>query len=178
MLALVGAAFLAAGTASAQPLAPLRPFLKQHCSDCHSGESPEAGFNLATLGDALDDAEVLRRWAYLYDRVAGSEMPPDAADQPHAEAKAVFLNTLSDALTQADLAARETVLRRLNRDEYENTVRDLFGIYVDVERLLPKDAQRAGLRHDRYDPIVVDRTNAAVCRCRRLGSRSRVRPTR
>jgi hypothetical protein len=47
-------------------------------------------------------------------------------------------------LTQADLAEREVVLRRLNRNEYTNTVRDLFGIFVDLSRVLTDDSTENG----------------------------------
>ena len=120
------------------------PFLKQHCLDCHSGDRPEAGLNLQTHSDDVSDAEVRRRWVYLYDRVAAAEMPPESETRPDADAKSNFLNTLGESLTRADLANREVILRRLNRNEYEHTVRDLFGIYVDVKRLLPEDSTEQG----------------------------------
>ena len=72
------------------------------------------------------------------------EMPPESEARPDAEAKSKFLHTLGESLTRADLANREVILRRLNRNEYENTVRDLFGIYVDVKRLLPEDSTEQG----------------------------------
>ncbi|MCH7727578.1 MAG: DUF1592 domain-containing protein [Planctomycetes bacterium] len=122
----------------------LAPFLENHCFDCHSKDDPEAGLNLRTISIDVADAEVRRRWAYLYDRVANGEMPPKSADRPGSESRSKFLRTLGDALTRADRANREVVLRRLNRNEYENTVRDLFGIYVDVKRLLPDDSVEQG----------------------------------
>lgn len=85
-----------------------------------------------------------RRWVYLLDRVTVGEMPPKSAARPSAASKSEFLSTLGNSLTRADLASREVILRRLNRNEYENTVRDLFGIYVDVKRLLPDDSTEQG----------------------------------
>ncbi len=122
----------------------LAPFLQRHCVDCHSGDVPEAGLNLETIAVDIADAEVRRRWVYLHDRVAGGEMPPTSADQPNASDKAQFLRTLGDALTRADLVHREVVLRRLNRREYENTVRDLFGIHVDLQSVLLDDSAEQG----------------------------------
>lgn len=120
------------------------PFLAQYCFDCHAGDEAEAGLDLEDYSDKLVDADIRRRWVYLYDRVAGGEMPPKTADQPDADARAKFLSALGDSLTRADLASREVILRRLNRSEYENTVRDMLGIYVDVQRLLPEDAAEQG----------------------------------
>jgi len=118
--------------------------LKQHCLDCHSGDSPEAGLNLVTLSDDLADGKVRRRWVYLFDRVQAGEMPPKTEPIPSSDFKTQFLATLKNSLTRADLSSREIVLRRLNRNEYEQTVRDLFGIHVDVKRLLPDDSTEQG----------------------------------
>ena len=122
----------------------LTPFLMQHCFACHTGDTPEGGLDLQTYSRDLADAEVRRRWVYLYDRMAGGEMPPSSETQPAADLKTKFLQTLGDSLSRANHDNRKVILRRLNRSEYENTVRDLFGIYVDIQRLLPDDAVAQG----------------------------------
>ena len=122
----------------------LAPFLSQHCFDCHSGDAPEAGLDLSATSTNVDDADIRQRWVYLYDRVASGEMPPQSVDPPDAEARDEFLRALADSLTRADLVDREVILRRLNRREYENSVRDLFGIYVDVQSVLPDDSVDQG----------------------------------
>jgi hypothetical protein len=81
---------------------------------------------------------------YLHDRVHDQEMPPQSAEQPAADAKAKFLQVLGESLSAADRVDREVVLRRLNRNEYENTVRDLFGIHVEVQSVLPVDSAKQG----------------------------------
>ena len=134
---------LAAGE-TAQPQDRLAPFLQQHCVACHSGDAPEGSLSLDAGAPDLTDAEVRRRWVYLYDRVADGEMPPDGEERPEAAAKDEFLQSLGAILTQADLESREVVLRRLNRREYENTVRDLFGIFVDLHSVLPDDSVEQG----------------------------------
>lgn len=139
--ALVGAA---SDTAAQTQNQTGRDFLAQFCFDCHKGESPEAGLNLETMPIGMADAEVRRRWTHLYDRVVGNEMPPQSADVPSDRERRAFLSTLADEITAADRADREVILRRLNRDEYTNTVRDLFGIYVDVSRILVDDANDNG----------------------------------
>lgn len=128
--------------------APLRTeesqFLKEYCAVCHGGDQPEGSLNLQQFSQDLSDAAVRRRWVLIYDRVAGSEMPPKSATQPNAVAKSKFLKTLGESLTRADLASREVVLRRLNRREYENTVQDLFGISIDLQNVLPDDFSEQG----------------------------------
>ena len=122
----------------------LAPFLKQHCMECHSGETSSVGLNLETYSFDLADAEVRRRWVYLHDRVASGEMPPKTEEQPDATAVAQFLQALGAELKRADLASRNVVLRRLNRSEYQNTVRDLFQIFIDLQNVLPDDSVKQG----------------------------------
>jgi hypothetical protein len=122
----------------------LSQFLKQHCSACHVGDSAEGNLDLESYSVELSDAEIRRRWVFLHDRVATGEMPPESADQPTAADHARFLKQLGESIHHADLANREVVLRRLNRNEYTNTVRDLFGIHIDVSRILTDDSTESG----------------------------------
>jgi len=135
-----------AGQADAGPAwtEPLTPFFKEHCLGCHAGEIRKGGLELERLGTDLTDPELLRRWVRIYDRVASREMPPKDEPRPERVATGEFLSRLSDSLTRADAGRRQTVLKRLNRIEYENTVRDLFGIRVDVKEMLPKDPSAHG----------------------------------
>jgi mono/diheme cytochrome c family protein len=120
------------------------PLLQAHCVECHSGETPAGGLDVEAFSADLDDAEVRRRWIDLHDRVARGEMPPPSEELPDADAMQRFLRSLGSALTDADLAAREVHLRRLNRNEYEQTVRDLFGIFIDLGTVLPDDHVEQG----------------------------------
>lgn len=122
----------------------LAPFFKEHCLECHAGETRPGGLDLERLGTDLTDPELLRRWVRIYDRVASGEMPPKDQPRPKRDVEKQFLSRLSDSLTRADVGLRQTLLRRLNRVEYENTVRDLFGIRVDTKEMLPKDPSAHG----------------------------------
>ena len=166
---------LAAGAATGAEPATLtekiRPFLAQYCFDCHSGESPEGNLNLQTLAVDLEDAEVRRRWVILHDRVAKREMPPSSADQPDDEARTKFLETLSQDLTRADLAGREVILRRLNRNEYEKhssrSVRNLCGL----EERPAGRFRGTGVRYDRLQSLAFHRTDDELHRGGRSGAR-------
>lgn len=124
--------------------ARVQPFLKAHCTDCHNATTASGGLDFAKLSRNLTDAETARRWVLVHDRIAAGEMPPKEAGQPSAAAKAKLFTTLGRALTTAHVKRRDVVLRRLNRNEYENTVRDLFGTDVRVKELLPKDGSVGG----------------------------------
>ena len=138
--------FMATGEANAQTLerGALVPFLRAHCYDCHSGKEPQGALDLEELGNDLSDAELLRRWVRIHDRVSSGEMPPRDVPRPDETARQRFLSPLQEALTRADAAQRHTVLRRLNRVEYENTIRDLFAIRVEVKAMLPDDPTAHG----------------------------------
>ncbi|MEK6234896.1 MAG: DUF1587 domain-containing protein, partial [Planctomycetales bacterium] len=122
----------------------LRPFLRTHCVDCHSGAQPEGELDLSRLGNSLEDAELMRRWVVAHDRIAGGEMPPSEEPRPSKLELSQALAVLSAALTEADRARNDVVLRRLTRNEYENTVRDLFDAHVQVKDLLPQDSSTDG----------------------------------
>ncbi len=123
---------------------PLRPFLREHCADCHMDGASKGGLDLDRFSSDLRDAETLRRWVRLYDRVREGEMPPPKEKRPAPAARGSFLEALGASLARADLARRKVVLRRLTRTEYQNTVRELFGVHVDVRELLPEDASLHG----------------------------------
>lgn len=121
-----------------------RLFLNKHCLDCHSGDEPAAGFNLPTGPESLADAETRRRWILLYDRVDRGEMPPHSQSQPDLKVKEAFLRDLNQVLSNAELTHRQVLLRRINRREYQNTVQDMFGIPIDLTRLLMDDSANQG----------------------------------
>jgi hypothetical protein len=119
-------------------------FLDDHCVACHEGADAEGDLDLTALDDNLTDAETMRRWVLIHDRIASGEMPPrDQAVVP-VQAKATTLSRLSAQLTRADRLQHDVVLRRLNRTEYENSVRDLFGVFVLAKDYLPADTPTAG----------------------------------
>ncbi len=122
----------------------LKPFFDAHCVECHDAEVNKGGLDLAALSTDLSKADVMRLWVRIHDRVRDGEMPPPKKKQPTAAEKSPFLTALAADLTKADLAHKGTVLRRLNRVEYENTLRDLFGIRTDLAELLPEDGKAHG----------------------------------
>ena len=127
----------------------VRTFFKQNCLDCHSGESAEAGLDLDGFEFASRDEIDLSKWVKIHDRVAKGEMPPDDFEQPAVDAKETFLTQVSDQILAIERNRRKrdgrTVLRRLNRVEYENTLRDRLNIpHLQVRDLLPPDQTADG----------------------------------
>lgn len=117
------------------------PFLRKHCHDCHAGDAIEGGLDLKRLATDLDDPAAFAKWERIHDRIVAGEMPPESVAQPGDSEKAVFLKILSGDLTRAHAERKGTVLRRLNRREYENTLNDLFGTNLKLAVRLPEDSR-------------------------------------
>jgi hypothetical protein len=122
----------------------LKPYLSTHCLDCHQGDEPEAGLDLTKLPFDLNDLEVTRRWTQIHDRISKGEMPPKDAPRPQPKENSATLTRIAKAISAADRSRSDVVLRRLNRVEYENTVRTLFGAKVRVKQALPADTSTDG----------------------------------
>lgn len=119
----------------------LKPFLARYCNDCHAGGASEGGFEIGRLSADLSEAATFARWEQVFDRVRTGEMPPADSDQPDASQRNAFTHALGEPLLEVHKASKATVLRRLNRREYQNTLNDLFGTHLDLETLLPEDAR-------------------------------------
>jgi hypothetical protein len=120
----------------------LRPFLEAHCITCHDSDTKKGGLDLTVAAD-WSQPEQMARWVRVHDRVAKGEMPPGQRKPDAAETKQ-FLGELTQGLTKAHAAQKGTVLRRLNRLEYENTLHDLLGIRTPLADLLPEDGKSHG----------------------------------
>ncbi|MGB7343983.1 MAG: DUF1592 domain-containing protein [Pirellulaceae bacterium] len=119
----------------------LNPFLKKFCHDCHADGAAEGGLSLDQMENDLANTSAFARWERLFDRVADGEMPPADSEQPSDSLRKSFITALGRPLHQAHAAAKGTVLRRLNRSEYENTMNDLFGTNAELQEMLPADGR-------------------------------------
>lgn len=116
-----------------------REFLASHCQGCHGPEQQKGRFRVDDLPLAITDPATADRWQKVLGALNAGEMPPEDEPQPAPEAKANFLDDLANAMVAARrrLSDQQGViaLRRLNRREYANTLRDLLGVQVDVSAL-------------------------------------------
>ena len=119
----------------------LQPFFARYCNDCHADGAEEGGLALDRLSTDLNDEATFATWERIFDRVRNGEMPPADSDQPSIQHRQSFAETLGTPMIQAHATAKGTVLRRLNRREYQNTMNDLFGTNLDLESLLPQDGR-------------------------------------
>ena len=124
--------------------AATRQFIDRYCASCHDQSTQKSGLNLTALAEDYTERASFATWVKVHDRVRDSEMPPRGAPQPEAREKAAFLRGLASRLIVADRREVEregrAVWRRMNRDEYENTLRDLLGApWLQIKALLPED---------------------------------------
>ncbi len=125
----------------------VKSFLVKHCLECHGIEKPKGDLRLDRLSPEFADEASRERWLTVLKRVKAGEMPPKAKPRP-AEKEVQALTEWISGRIEAAAAKRgaegRVVLRRLNRIEYENTVRDLLGIQVDLQEMLPADTPAHG----------------------------------
>ena len=122
------------------------PFLQKHCYRCHGGEKQEADFRIDTqLNADLSDLENRQRWAEVVDVLNSHSMPPQDEPQPDAVETATIVDWATEQTRQAELVSRSSliVLRRMNRAEYHDTIRDLVGIDFDTSGF-PEDPPAGG----------------------------------
>jgi hypothetical protein len=128
--------------------AAVRPFLQQHCVDCHGPEVARAGLRLDTLPAEFGDPEKARVWLKVLDQLKAGDMPPRKRSRPPAADMKQAVAWVHDNLLAADRRAQppagSLVLRRLNRVQYENTIRDLLAIDLDLQDRLPPDTRAFG----------------------------------
>jgi Protein of unknown function (DUF1592)/Protein of unknown function (DUF1588)/Protein of unknown function (DUF1585)/Protein of unknown function (DUF1595)/Protein of unknown function (DUF1587)/Planctomycete cytochrome C len=126
-----------------------RVFLEKHCYECHDKETKKGGLDLESLGS---EKKQLDHWIKIHDAVAEGEMPPaKKKTQPTASEKAAFVAELDTRLTVASTAAHPagTQLRRLTRQEFENSLKDLLALpRLDITGMLLTDGRVSG-----YDRI-------------------------
>ncbi|MFT6576757.1 MAG: hypothetical protein ACJA16_004966 [Akkermansiaceae bacterium] len=112
--------------------ASTQTFFKEHCVKCHGPKMQKGDLRLDTLARDSDD------WHLVLEVLENGDMPPKKEPRPDA---AKLKKTISSLL---DTIEPPIALRRLNRVEYELTVRDLLGIDTSLADLLPEDGKVQG----------------------------------
>jgi Protein of unknown function (DUF1592)/Protein of unknown function (DUF1588)/Protein of unknown function (DUF1585)/Protein of unknown function (DUF1587)/Protein of unknown function (DUF1595)/Planctomycete cytochrome C len=131
---------------AATALASLAPFLEDHCAECHDAQTKKGGLDLDALPFQPDDPKTFAEWVKVHDRVMDHEMPPKKKKQPAPAETDAFLKALAPPLIAADrkreASEGRSTMRRLNRYEYENSLRDLLGApWLRIKDMLPEDGE-------------------------------------
>jgi hypothetical protein len=183
--------FLAGGslrtTASQQigtaPIASARATINEYCLECHNDRARTAGLALNTLN--LDKVgEHPEAWEKVVKKLRGRLMPPLGRPRPDETTYNTMVTYLEKALDNAAAASpnpgRTASFRRLNRSEYQNAIRDLLSLDVDVTPLLPKDDASYGFDNvgvANLSPTLLERYLAAAQKISRLAVGTTGRPS-
>ncbi len=138
VLVLVG--FAVAGVArGAEPAGfdqQVQPFFKTYCARCHDAQKQEGMFRLDTLPREFTQEATAQRWSEVVFRLNSGEMPPKKEPQPKPEELGRAVDWIQSRIKEGEAARLgqrgPVALYRLSREEYGHTVRDLLGIYFDV----------------------------------------------
>ncbi len=120
-----------------------RPFIEKYCAKCHSGNEPKAELSFDTYHDATSLARSRKVWDNVLRMVGSGEMPPEDEPRPRASEVEQFTQVIRNVFDHATRNAKpnpgRVTMRRLNRNEYRNTIRDLIGVDFDPTEDFPSD---------------------------------------
>ena len=127
--------------AAAEPGAARQQLVNRYCLDCHNTSDWAGGLALDTQ-DVSDVAGDAKLWESVVHKVRAGMMPPGGKPRPSRELMNAFAGGIERELDRA-AASRPLVaaagVRRLNRAQYSNAIRDLLAVEIDVQTLLPPD---------------------------------------
>lgn len=117
--------------------------MRQYCEKCHQDKGAAGGFRLSRVATEESLSTDAAKWLSLTRRMTNGEMPPKGSPAPPIEAREAFAKFVETSVHARACAAGiqpgKSLIRRLNRDEYAATVRDLLDMHMDIARTLPLD---------------------------------------
>jgi mono/diheme cytochrome c family protein len=124
----------------------VQPILKQHCYSCHGPDKQKADLRLDTADPDMLNGKDGETWHEVMHQIQRGEMPPEDKPQLSSAERNAVINWVQSSITraaQSRVASRQT-LRRLTREEYANTMRDLIGIDMDYAETLQQESASHG----------------------------------
>jgi mono/diheme cytochrome c family protein len=145
-------AMAVASPGAAEPKPQVEPqlavFFEKNCIACHGPKKSKGDLRLDQITADLSQRENFERWHEIATRIQSGDMPPKKEPRPEPTQAAAVVRHITARLDEAAAKRRATegrvVLRRLNRVEYENTVRDLLGVDASLKDMLPLDSSAGG----------------------------------
>lgn len=130
-------------SASASFSRDIQPLLAKYCHSCHSGEKPKGGLNLGKYRDEADILKFKDDWDLVVQNLRGGTMPPEGKPKPTAEEIERIASWIEKKIAEVDCTKNRqpgrVTIRRLNRAEYNNTIRDLVGVKFQPADDFPAD---------------------------------------
>jgi cytochrome c5 len=135
-------------SAPAPTLSPAgeRALLDKYCVTCHNEKLKTAGLMLDKM-DVEHIGEGAEVWEKVIRKIHGGTMPPQGMPRPDQATLDGFASSLEVSLDRAAISRPEPGrfgMHRLNRAEYQNAIRDLLALRIDVNSLLPADDESNG----------------------------------
>jgi mono/diheme cytochrome c family protein len=146
------------------------PFLTKHCVACHGATKKRADLALHVYRDEASVLKDRKRWETVLKMVQAGEMPPPSRKRPAPAEAEAFVRSVHAVFERADRTTRRDpghiTIRRLNRIEYNNTIRDLVGVDFDPAEDFPADDVGYGFDNIgdvlSLSPILMERYLAAA----------------
>jgi mono/diheme cytochrome c family protein len=122
--------------------APVQALVNQYCVGCHNSKAKAGNFTLDTILSASPEKHG-EDWEKVIRKLRVRFMPPIGLPRPDDKTYDAVIASLSASLDGASAAhpdpGRTDTFRRLNRTEYQNAIRDLLALDIDVSGMLPGD---------------------------------------
>ncbi|WP_169979877.1 DUF1592 domain-containing protein [Tautonia rosea] len=123
-------------------------FFGQYCRSCHSGSDSKGDFRVESLSLDFADKQNREYWLNVLDQLETGTMPPPDKPRPDANEQKAMIAWIDGQVAEAEATRQaqqgRAVLRRLNQVQYQNTVRDLLHVDLDLSDLLPADCVAGG----------------------------------
>ena len=163
-----------ASTAASSPATDSRQLIGRYCLTCHNERLETAGLDLGAF-DVAHVSDGAEMWEKVIQKLRTATMPPSNRPQPPAADRLAMIEWLETSLDAAAAASpnpgRTETLRRLNRTEYQNAIRDLLALDIDATSLLLPDESGHGFDNvtvGNLAPALLDRYISAARKISRL----------
>ncbi len=138
----------------------IQPFLKQYCYGCHGEKNPRGGINLVKYADVVAIQKEQVGWRKVLTAIRERSMPPRGVPQPNQDQRDRISAWLSHTLDNVDEKLLppnpgKVLIHRLNRLEYNNSVRDLFGVDSKPADKFPADGGGGGGFDNNADTLFI-----------------------
>ncbi len=124
------------------------PFIEENCAGCHNAKSPAGGLNFELYQTPATVLQAREHWENVLHKLQTGEMPPQGLPRPDRTQTETVMRWLENQFAHANKLVKpdpgRITARRLNRAEYNNTVRDLLGVDIEPANDFPQDDSAHG----------------------------------
>lgn len=118
------------------------PLIKTYCGSCHGDRGGSAGLSLLRFHSSGDVLKSRSEWQKVSQNIETAHMPPEGNPLPTKEQREMLVGWIDGTLSKGACDIHDpghVTMRRLNRDEYNNTIRDLTGLDLKLADTFPND---------------------------------------